>query len=149
MAKQQNSEREEKAGFIKAASKAVLISIDKHLFNQAKKVSVNMTVYGQNRYFTLHRYCEDLKICIYRSGDIDFHFKEFSHNDVNVRVIHYETVPQDPEAALIQFSSDLDFVISCFMSEYCNGFMDYQASTSSDLDWRSRALLFLDECKNV
>jgi len=62
MAKQQNSEREEKAGFIKAASKAVLISIDKHLFNQAKKVSVNMTVYGQNRYFTLHRYCEDLKI---------------------------------------------------------------------------------------
>ena len=147
-AEQKKKERKEKIDFINVAAKEVLKSIGKYLDDSARKCTVRLSISNSNRYFSFHRYCDDLSICIYQSGDIDFHFKEGFHSDIDMRVVHYETVPDDPKAVLEQLRTDVDLVVHSYLQYDWHCFMDYQWGSKNG-DWRDKTRLFLKECKGL
>ena len=138
-----------KNDFIDAATNVVLSSIGKHLTDRTKKCAVRMNANGRNRYFNFERYGEHLRIAIYRTGDVDFRFHEFCHTEVEIRAVHYEDVPRNPEASLEQLKADIDMVIDSFLNYYWHGFMDYQWLSDTEMDWRERAKYFMEECKEL
>ena len=148
-AEQKKLETKAKNDFIDAAANLVLESIGKHLTDRTEKCSIRMNMNGKNRYFNFGRYGENMRIAVYRTGDIDIRFNEAFHDNVDIRVVHYEDVPTDPEAALRQLKEDLYLVIESYLNYYWHGFMDYQWLSSLDMDWRERTKLFMEECKDL
>jgi hypothetical protein len=135
--------------FIDAAAALVLESIGKHLTDRTEKCSIRVNLNGKNRYFNFGRYGENMRIAIYRSGDIDIRFNEAFHDNVDIRVVHYEDVPADPVAALTQLKEDLDLVIDSYLNYYWHAFMDYQWLSTPEDDWRQKARYFQEECKDL
>lgn len=148
-AEQKRLAKQAKDDFIDAATNMVLNSIGKHLIDRTKKCAVRMNANGRNRYFNFERYGEHLRIAIYRTGDIDFRFHEFCHTEVEIRAVHYENVPENPEAALSQLQTDIEMVVDCFLNYYWHAFMDYQWFSTLEMDWRERIQYFMEECKDL
>ena len=147
-AEQKKLEKQAKNDFIDTATNVVLSSIGKHLTDRTKKCAVRMNANGRNRYFNFERYGEHLRIAIYRSGDIDLRFHEACHSEVEIRAVHYENVPGDPDAAMEQLTVDIDMVVDCFMNYYWHGFMDYLCHVG-DGDWRETVRIFQKECEQL
>ena len=144
-AEQKKIERENKQDFLQEVTKIVLGAIGNHLPPRWGKTDIKIRAQGENRYIWFHRYGEDLKIMIYRSGDIDFCFKEFAHADVTIRVVHYDDVPANKEGILDQFRKDAEMVIKAFLDYYWHAFMDYLCHANVENDWRETIELFLEE----
>ena len=148
-AEQKKMERENKQVFLQEATKVVLEAIGDHLPPRWNKVDIKLRAQGENRYIWFHRYGEDLKIMIYRSGDIDFYFKEFAHADVSIRAVHYDDVPDNKEIILNQFRKDAEMVVKAFLDYYWHAFMDYLGHDDVENNWRETIELFLEECKDL
>ena len=147
-AEQKKLEKQAKNDFIDEATTVVLGSIGKHFTDRTEKCAVRMNVNGRNRYFNFERYGEHLRIAIYRSGDIDIRFHEACHSEVEIRAVHYENVPEDPDTAMKQLTADINMIVDCFMNYYWHGFMDYLCHVG-DGDWRERVRFFMEECKEL
>ena len=147
-AEQKKLETKARHEFIDAAAGVILTSIGKHLSDRTEKCSIRMNMNGKNRYFNFERFGQHLRIAVYTTGDIDFRFTESCHSTVDIRVVHYENVPENPKAALKQLKTDADLVIDSFLNYYWHGFMDYVCHIG-DESWQDTVRVFQKECRYV
>ena len=103
-----------KNAFTAQAVNETFQSLGNALQDFGSDVRLTMTISGHNRYLTLSKYQESFKVCIYKSGDIDFHFKDPVYGDVRLRMVSYPDV-NDLTATLQKFRNQLDWALNIFL----------------------------------
>ena len=129
--------------FIDEAAKITLSVALATIPHSGVNTEVRLKATNRNRYFTIHRHCEDLKILIYVTGDIDIVLHEFCHQDTVVRLIHYAEAVKNPEATLALFKEDVEQLASDFVNADWHYAMDYLSHYDHKSDWHD----YFKECR--
>lgn len=138
-AEQKKKASQDKHAFITAAAQIIPRKALDLLSGSRRNLKVNLTVKNQYFYFNLHRFCEDLNVQIYRSGDIDVELREVTHNEIKIRLVFFEEAASDFEKAIGQFEKDITLLIEDFVNEDWHSLMDYMGeyTTTDGTDWRA------------
>lgn len=148
-AEQKKAEMQAKQGFICEAAKIVSSAIMTSIPPSVSKTEIRLNVSSYKRHFHIHRYGQDLKILIYRSGDIDIILRELCHADVEARLVHYEEAAKNPEITLARFHDDVKKLVSDYMNADWHIVMDCLGGYEKGKDWHSffeeRRKYYLDQ----
>ncbi|SDI77382.1 hypothetical protein SAMN05421493_12712 [Pseudobutyrivibrio sp. 49] len=68
-----------------------------------KKMTI--TVNNYNHYIRFSAHCQGFAICIYTSGDIDIHMKEFCHGEYTERIFEYSP-DKEVQAKFLDYLED-------------------------------------------
>lgn len=142
-AEQKKMSMKARYNFIDKAAKITLSVALATVPHSGVNTEVRLKATNRNRYFTIHRHCQDLKILIYVTGDIDIVLHEFCHQDTEVRLVHYNDVEKDPKAALALFKKDIKKLTSDFVNVDWHYAMDYLSHYDHETDWHD----FFEECR--
>lgn len=134
-AEQKKAERKKRYDFVDEAAKIVLDEALAAIPHSGRKTQIRLNATNCNRYFYIHRYCEDLKFLIYRSGDIDIILHECCHKDAEARIVHYEEAAKNPNIALERFRDDVRKMVSDFMNLDWHYVMDYLSHNEEEKEW--------------
>lgn len=130
-------ETEARRKFICDAAKVVMDVTFAVMSPAADRTEIRLNLKGYNRYFFFHRYGEDLKVRINRSGDIDIVLREAFHEDVETRIVYYEEAAKNPELALALFRDDMMKLIDDYMNFDWHIVMDYMSPFEKGKDWHA------------
>lgn len=134
---QKKADMQAKHDFIGKAAKIVSSAVLSAIPPSASKTEIRLNVSNYNRYFYLHRYGQDLKIMIYRSGDIDIILREMCHADVETRLVYYSEAAKNPEITLARFHDDVKKLVSDFMNADWHIVMDFLGNYEKGKDWHA------------
>lgn len=133
---QKELENNERKQFVKKAATVIAeTAMDLIPLGNIAAFTLKITIKNENRYLDFHRYGTDLKFYVYRSGDIDVVLKEFCHEDVRIRLVHYEEAVGDPDKALDTLGKDVRDLIESFYFMYWHDALDFMEYYKEGDDW--------------
>ena len=88
-AEQKRMELATRHTFIVDAFDIFMKTYPKVLGDSRNSSKMTITVNNYNHYIRFSAHCQGFAICIYTSGDIDVHMKEFCHGEYTERIFEY------------------------------------------------------------